>query len=681
MHKIHKSQVIGLPPHAQMQYMAGVPRIYFQYAYTIDGKKYTERDYLGVADELTLEFVPNAYFMREKPVFERRPIHHYKNEKKRILEIERRNKELLSRKSEILKNAESKVEPAAANEGEAVESNSEVDIDAVEAPNLITRQDGVKTGLPTAAALVKAELVATADNKEAATNKEAPIASINKVEIVELEAPADVLGLDETKQAGASAVAIEILLQIGMIEDLYYHVFDRDIKDTVKLVNLAVHAATTALPTYNAGIVSYSQLFIGGKCLCPPRASEFYQRIGADRTVNKKISRARLKRVGQEGLISIGGTKIPCYSKNIPIAAIGKDKKGGFSPQISYSMLAHIPTGQAVGYEYYGGNIPDISSLKLHFDQWDTIGIKYTDVTFVMDRGHYSKEAVVEMCEGGVNFIVGMKTNVKVVDDIIVNKNYEFREPTRLLDTANYYGLKSPWAASYKGYTANIDVFVYRNPVKTMEENRKLKEDLKEFKAKWDSGDCDTENDLVTLCKNPVVGHKITIDWKAYSQRCYLQGFFAMASNVKGLTLEMALKDYSTRNEVEVIFGLMFHHLLKSTRVHSLAALDGLLLAVFVALNILGVLRHRMASKLPESWKGRTADPTVKKRFSIAEMLWHFNHISLGRASNGKLRLTGNTEKLKDLAGAIGMKGLFDSPERTAKLFSPSYLERIIGAK
>lgn len=674
MHKIHKSQVIGLPPHAQMQYMAGVPRVYFQYAYTIEGKKYTERDYLGVADELTLEFVPNAYYMREKPVFENRPIHRYKNEKKRILEIERRNKELLARKSEILKNAESKAEPAVIiNETRPVEGNGEVnnsdDSDETGESTLPLPTDEIKTGLPTAT-FVKEDL-----------NKEAPIEIVDKVEIVDLEPPGDVLELDQTKQAGASAVAIEILLQIGMIEDLYYHVFDRDIGDTIKLVNLAVHAATTALPTYNAGIVSCTQLFIGGKCLCSPRASEFYQRIGADRSVNKKISRARLKRVGHTGLISIDGTKIPCYSKNIPIAAIGKDKKGGFSPQISYSMLAHIPTGQAVGYEYYGGNIPDISSLDIHLDQWDTVGIKYTDVTFVMDRGHYSQEAVVKLCEGGVNFIVGMKINVKPVSAIIENKNYEFWEPTRLLENANYYGLKSPWTPSYKGNTANVDIFVYRNPLKTMEDNRKLKEDLREFKAKWDSGDCDVDSDLLALCKNPVVGGKVTIDWKAYREQCYLQGFFAMASNVKGLTLERALENYSTRNEVEVIFRLMFQHLLKSTRVHSLAALDGLLLAVFVALNILGVLRHRMTSKLPESWKGRTVDPTVKSRFGIGEMLWNFNHISLGRSGNGKLRFIGDTERLNDLAGALGMKGLFESPERTARLFSPSYLERIIGAK
>lgn len=669
MQKIHKSQVVGLPPHAHLQYLAGVPRVYFQYAYTIDGKKYTERDYLGSVDTLTLEFIPNAYYMREKPVFENRPIHRYKNEKKRIREIERRNKELLARKSEILKNHEAK-----ASETKADEFKAEETIARQTAPNKAKVEDAPPNG-PKAESAVPNGLKNEAAKTE---NGSIPVAISGKAFYP--EEPADVLLPNETKQVGASAIAIAILLETGMIEDLYRHVL-HNMDDVIKLVNLAVHAAITAMATYNAGINSCTQLYIGGNCLTSPRASEFYQRIGADQSVSKKISLARLKRVGRSGLVALDGTKIPCNSKNIAIAAVGKDKKGGFSKQISFSLLAHIPTGQAVGYEYCAGNIPDISLIDHYLNQWENIGIKDTDVTFAMDRGLYSKETVVKLSEGGIKFIIGMKTNVKVVSDAIRDRNYEFYEPTALLDKADCYGVKFPWKLGLKEPADNVNVYIYRSPVKEMENSRNLKEKLLDFKRQWDSGNYDFGNNLLSLCNNPAEGKKLSINWKAYNQECYLHGYFAMVSNVEGLNLENALEDYSGRNDVEVLFEIMYKNLLKTTRVHSLAALSGLLLSVFVALNILGVIRPLRNRRLPKSWLGKKPDAMIKSRLGLAETIWIFNTISLYRTSDGKLGLIGDTKKLKDLAAAIGMEGLFDSPERVARLFSPSYLKRVIGVE
>lgn len=683
--KLDKNKVKGLPPHAQVQKMSGFYRVYFQYAYHVNKEKRTERDYLGKVDEATMEFVPNAYFLLEKPVFENRPIYRIKNEERRLFEIKRRNQELLARKSSILKNAAAKAVEEKSNESNAAPVAEDPEAKAYKAEAGKVEEKKIEpTGTGQAVGRQK-EIATTAEKNKTEQN---PVAVEDKTDseepVVEeeagdLEAPEDVLQPDESKQVGASAVALMVLMQTGMLKDLYSVL--ENVKDVINLVNLAIHAATTDKPTYHAEPISSTKLFIGGKCLSSPRASEFYQRIGADQSINKKISRERLKRVGRNGLIALDGTKIPCNSKNIAIAAIGKDKNGGFSNQISFSMLAHIPTGQAVGYEYYAGNIPDISSIDCYMNQWQTVGIQDQDVTFVMDRGFFSKEAITKFCGANIKFLVGMRTNVKVVSNLIENRNYEFYEPTSLLNNADCYGVKTPWNLNLKGQTANVDVFVYRSPLKEMENSRDLKEKLVQFKKSWDEGNYDFNSKLLALCKNPTEGKKLTIDWSAYNQECYLHGFFAMASNIAGLTLEGALDEYSSRNEVEVMLKIMFMHLLKTTRVHSLAALSGLLLAVFAALNILGVLRHRMNKVLPESWLEKDNCATIKSRLGLSEMLWKFDSIRLERTSRGKLRLVGNTLKLKELANALGMEGLFDSPENLAKLFSPSYLEQIIGAK
>ena len=107
----------------------------------------------------------------------------------------------------------------------------------------------------------------------------------------------------------------------------------------------------------------------------------------------------------------------------------------------------------------------------------------------------------------------------------------------------------------------------------------------------------------------------LLLDEERVSYECYCLGYFGLVGNVD-ITLMDALTKYQQRNEVEVAFKLMFQHLLTSTRVHSSAALDGLLMTTFVGLSILTYLRTKMNSTIPNEL-ARNPERTSSIRASL----------------------------------------------------------------
>ena len=69
------------------------------------------------------------------------------------------------------------------------------------------------------------------------------------------------------------------------------------------------------------------------------------------------------------------------------------------------------------------------------------------------------------------------------------------------------------------------------------------------------------------------------------TEECFLLGHFAFVSNADA-DLEASLDIYKLRNEAEVVFKLILGNLMKTTRVHSTQALEGLLLSILTNLRV-----------------------------------------------------------------------------------------------
>lgn len=481
------------------------------------------------------------------------------------------------------------------------------------------------------------------------------------------------------RYVGATAVCLMLLEQTGMIADLGNSVFHGDVIPTMNVLNLALHAAVTSKPTYLAGPESLVLQFIGPGCLKSPRASEFFQKIGsAGEDAMSLLSQARVARLGKGHLLSLDGTCVDCPSKKISLSQVGKKKDGTFGPQINLSVLMDTSVGSVVAMKPYAGNLHDVMTIDDYLNLWDSFGVNEKDSILTLDRAFGGAGTFVKLDLKGVRYIIGLKTALAQILKIIQENKKQFRLRSALLGHHDCYGLKFPLTFKFGDNSADIDGFIYRNPDTEMKETHEFLDKLHKFEGQWEAGKCDMENPLRHYYVNPVPGLPLRRNEEKIDDKCATFGFYALASNVPGLSKDGALTKYDMRGDVETVFGLMFEHLFGPTRVHSTPALKGLLLTVFTGLDILTTLRTRMKLWMPIKPKSQNLPSQVRDLHSIASLLHQFNHISLQRYSNGNIALLNVTSKDKELAAAIGLEGLFDSAQRIHDLFTVRHLEEVI---
>ena len=499
----------------------------------------------------------------------------------------------------------------------------------------------------------------------------------NKVESIAADVVLDPeIDCDQQLSVGATAICASILYSNGMLENVGV-VLDNKPELTMACVNLAMHSAITTDKTYLADKESTQQKFIGYGCLSSPRASEFFQNIGNEQTLSLKMAQACASHLKDGEILALDGTRIDCNSENISLAAVGKRKDGSYGPQINVSLMINVKDGSLICYRAYAGNVSDISTLDDLRKLWTDIGIYAKSPLILMDRGNPNQDEFANLDCDGYRFLIGAKTSMKIVRDVIDQKNSDFYDQQAYLRQQRCYGVKSETVIASDGHRMTVHSYVFRSPNKEMTETDELLDRLDAFEKAWPRK---KENALSQADKKNLEFFDATsegdlvLDQARVSYECYGLGYFGLVGNVD-ISLMDALTRYRQRNEVEVAFKLMFQHLLTSTRVHSSAALDGLLMTTFVGLSILTYLRTRMHGTIPnELARNPEHVSAINNLWTIQEMLKDLRRIKLAYSKSGKPRLLNVVKRDRDLAEALGFPGLFDSAENVAKLLSGSHL-------
>lgn len=487
---------------------------------------------------------------------------------------------------------------------------------------------------------------------------------------------------DGARSVGMTALFVALMYQTHLIQDVCRAVFDGDVKATINVINLAIHSLVCSEASYLARNDSKLMGFIGRGCLSSPRISEFFARHGSDLNLSHKISCARTARLGENALLALDGTRIDSYSKAI-VAKVGKDKDGHYSRQINFAILVDTESGLPIGYRYYPGNIPDVSTLQDLHEIWNDANLKDKNATIVMDRGYINTNELVYLAEDGYRFLLGGKTCMTAIKSVIEEQNAEFFKVRNLIRGRNCYGLKSQSeAVADNGARCCLHEYVFRSPMRTTEQSEEFLAKLDQVEKRWLKG-TQTESDIKSYSRffiDPEPGKPLVRDLNEIDEESYLLGFFGMIGNVDKTPAEI-LDIYSRRNEVEVVFRLMFEHLISTTKVHSTAALEALLLIVFVGLSVISTLHVRMSkADTPEVVAAQKGFEPSKlgKHFSMVELTTCLNGILLCQNEDGAMRLLNVTEKDRALVKALGLAGLYDDPEALAKLFSPTYMAEVV---
>lgn len=481
---------------------------------------------------------------------------------------------------------------------------------------------------------------------------------------------------------GLTAVAIAFLYKNSMIEYLQRFVL-KDVDDVINVVNLAVFYAATAKATYLAEAESKVQQFVGSGCLSSPRTSEFFERIGINLDLSTKITAARIRHLKPGSLLAFDGTRIDCHSQQIGLAAVGKTKDGLFDSQINFSMLVDAKEGSPVGYRTFAGNINDLSTMSDFRTIWNDCGLKEADATIVMDRGYFSEAELFKFNADGLKFLVGAKTNLSKIHKVITDRNCDFYEAKGYIRHRGCYGVKEDYNVKKEGASATFHSYTFRNPVREATETDEFLDALDLVEKHWIANKMTTvDRGLLNYFINPTPGEPLCRDKELVDEDSHLFGFFSMVGNIDE-SLDKILDKYEQRNEVEVLFKLMFGHLLKTTRVQTSQALEALLLTVFVGMALLISLRTKMlrTDTPKEIATQRGTEPSkLADLFTISEVFSQLQHVMMSKDAQGNLRLLNVTKKDKALVKALGFGGLFDNPENVAKMLSPTYMREQLAA-
>lgn len=636
-----KDKIAGLPKKALVQTSQGKKTAYYAYSYTKpNGDQSYERDYIGsVVNE---KFIPNRTFLSQGcPKWETRPRVNIKVPSRFPADIERswRIVEL-----PIVSDSETLPEPAASVQPETTAepvSSTESETESVSADEPLTPS--------------------------------APLPQEPYSEPATQPAPCDEgLAAGDSLSVGATALASAILEHTHLKQDLFTVLGSA--QDMVTACNLAMHAAITTDPTYLACREATVQKFIGKMRLTSPRASEFFQRIGADTALSVKMGKARISHVVNGSFLAIDGTQLPSASRNIDLSKIGKTKEGGFGKQINVSFLVNAKSGDVLSYRLYAGNINDVSTLSDQRLLWDEIGLADKDVVIAGDRGYLKTQEAIQIDQSGYKFLFGAKVGNKVIDEIIKDRNTELYQPSNFLgNRLKCYGIKQATALSFGSQKSNINAYVYRSTKMQEEMIGELQTNLRFFQSDWSEA---SASERIKLRSNPLYdyfverGGKLTFDASFFDEQCYTKGFFALVSNVD-FSVSQALDHYHERNMVEVDFKLLFKHLLGSSRAHSTVSFNGLMLVTFVALGILTYLNYKM-NEVIDNERSKKKTSVIKDLYSVGELLKDLRRIKMTYDAKGNPRLLNVTNRDRHLAEAFGFPGLFDDPQRVAKLLSNS---------
>ena len=276
-------------------------------------------------------------------------------------------------------------------------------------------------------------------------------------------------GEEYNLSVGATAVLMKVLYESGMVKDVG-EALDGDARQTVDALNLALHSALTNKANYMAKEASCEKKFIGRGCPSSQRISELHAAIGSRPQVEKKLARARCRRMRKGALLALDGTRVDCSSEGISLGAIGKKKDGTYGRQINFSVLVNASSGQCLGYRLFAGNVPDTLTMEDFRHLWDEFGIAESEPIIIMDRGYYDEEDLTQLSNDGIGFIVGAKSNLDCVREVISERNSDFRDVRYQLSYSKCHGVSSTYTIRTRDLTSPCNLFVYHSQQKEYDE-------------------------------------------------------------------------------------------------------------------------------------------------------------------------------------------------------------------
>lgn len=154
--------------------------------------------------------------------------------------------------------------------------------------------------------------------------------------------------------------------------------------------------------------------------------SRFLQRIGTDEMGARAFHGSLLRNCDSDTLI-YDITSLSSSSRNLSWLEYGYNRDGLKLPQVNLGLVMSTSQRTPVYYKVFPGSINDVVTLKNLVAEIREYGIR--SCLFILDRGFYSENNLVEMSENDVEYIIPLPFSVESGKKLVSATNRDITNP------------------------------------------------------------------------------------------------------------------------------------------------------------------------------------------------------------------------------------------------------------
>lgn len=326
------------------------------------------------------------------------------------------------------------------------------------------------------------------------------------------------------------------------------------------------------------------------------RISEILQSIRMDE--KQTFLTKWMKKILEDEYLCYDITSISSYSDLNEYIKYGYNRDKDKLPQLNLAVLFCQNGRLPVYYQSFPGNITDVTTLHNLLGTFKALEMK--SLSYVMDKGFYSKKNVDELLSARNKFLVAVPLSNKwvqtAIDDIceVIHGPQGYRKIEN--ETIYVHTRLYPWGTEKR----RCYLHLYYNAHVRAEAVDRFNEELVTYRYELESGNRQKQNQeaydtFFVIKTTPKRGIKVSYNIQAVSQHIKrYTGFQALlTNNIKDPV--SALQIYRDKDVVEKCFDDLKNQLdMKRLRMHSSKTVDGRLFVQFIALIYMSSLRKEM---------------------------------------------------------------------------------------
>ena len=345
-------------------------------------------------------------------------------------------------------------------------------------------------------------------------------------------------------------------------------------------------------------------------------------------------------------------TSISSYSTNIDFVEWGYNRDQENMAQINMGVMCNGSNSLPIFYNLYPGSINDVSTLKNCIKYSDSF-MNLKEIAFILDRGFFSKNNILEMDKSNIKFIQPVSFSLKQAQELVTKHKKQITNPKNVLK----YNEEIIYHSLDKINIGNkvFDAHVFFNEKAHMDQKHRFLSALLEIEDKIKDNKFTTIKEYLDFKKenipekyrqyfkwnrNSLVIEKNIRKIRTYNSRA---GFFLIAANHKVSNMDI-LTHYRKRDCVEKLFDNSKNEMDgKRLRSHSTYSNNGKLFIKFIAL----ILHTQISNYMNKS--------KLFKQYSLKELLTELKKIKILQINGQDSFVSEISKKQRNILSGFGI--------------------------